>query len=42
MTDSEYIELMTERSNSGSVWGRIKDWTLQVLDHMDTGGFIYN
>jgi hypothetical protein len=41
MTDSEYLERVAERSQSGSVWERVKDWTLRMLDHMDTGGGLY-
>jgi hypothetical protein len=41
MTDSEYIQRFTERDKSGSVWERVKNFTLRLLDNMGTGG-LYN
>jgi hypothetical protein len=38
MSDVEFIERFAQPSESHSVWGRVKDWALRLLDHMDAGG----
>jgi hypothetical protein len=41
MTDSEYIERFAERDKSDSVWERVRNFALRLLDNMGTGG-LYN
>jgi len=40
MSDIVYIESFSGRSKSGSVWERVKDWALQVLDAMNSNGIV--
>jgi len=40
MSDTEYIRLFAQPIKSDSVWERVKDWALRVLDDMNSVGIV--
>ena len=40
MSDTEYIRLFAQPIKSVSVWERVKDWVVRLLDHMNSNGIV--